>query len=91
MTKKKTKDIYLTKTDLKKLLGVTPPEETLTFIDRKTGIRIIIEPYIKSKGVGISVNKKINFKQLIKVLNPKRSILKTFRRRGQKWKQKQKE
>lgn len=74
----------MTKTDIKKVLGVTPPDETLTIIDRKTGIRIIIEPYMKGKGVSLTVNKKITLKQIMKITNPNRSIFrmkKKYRRK----------
>ena len=62
----KEKDLYLTKTDLEKIIGITAPAETLTIVDNKTGIKIIIEPYIKGKGVKVEVNKSINIRQLLK-------------------------
>ncbi len=68
----------MTKTDIKKVLGITPPNETLTIIDNETGVKIIIEPYLKGKGVGLTVDKKITLKQIIKIVYPNRSI---FRRR----------
>ncbi len=61
-------DLYLTKTDLEKIVGITAPNESLTITDIKTGIKIIIEPYIKGKGVEVKVNKKINIKQLFKIV-----------------------
>lgn len=78
------KDVILTKVDLTKILGITPPNETLTITDNETGVRIIIEPYLKGKGIGLKINKKITLKQLIKIVHPNRSILrirKKYRRR----------
>ncbi len=62
----KGKSIFLTKKALEKIIGITPPNETLTITDSKTGIRIVIEPYLKGKGIGVEVNRKINVNQLLK-------------------------
>lgn len=62
----KADDLYLTKTALEKIIGITAPAETLTITDNKTGIKITIEPYIKGKGVEVKVNRKINVRQLLK-------------------------
>jgi hypothetical protein len=75
-TDEKFNDVYLTKTDLEKIVGITAPTETLTIVDNRTGIKIIIEPYIKGKGVEVKVNRKINIRQLLKAAGVRKKMFK---------------
>lgn len=79
------RELILTKTDLIKVFGVTPPEARLVINDFVNGVRIIIEPYVKGHGIDIEINKSISLKQLSTILKPKRVLFNIPRKFSKKY------